>query len=81
VDFVVVAVAVNETTRSIKRHIAKEPMPFPVLWDGKGAAVRAFEAPSTSYIVGLDAKGKVAYTGLGDRQDIEAAVRKVRSEK
>ncbi|MBI4500394.1 MAG: redoxin domain-containing protein [Gemmatimonadetes bacterium] len=77
VDFVVVAVGVNETPRSIKRHMDQHPMPFEPLWDGKGVAVRAFEAPSTSYIVGLNAKGKVAYTGLGDRQDIEAAVAKI----
>ena len=76
VDFRVVAVGVNETQRSIKRHMVQNPMPFEPLWDGKGVAVRAFEAPSTSYIVGLDAKGKVAYTGLGDGQDIEAAVQK-----
>jgi thiol-disulfide isomerase/thioredoxin len=77
VDFLVVAVAVNETPRSVKRHLDQEPMPFQFFWDGKGAAVRAFEAPSTSYIVGLNAKGKVAYTGLGDKQDIEGAVKQV----
>jgi thiol-disulfide isomerase/thioredoxin len=77
VDFLVVAVAVNETQRTIKRHLEQEPMPFKFFWDGRGAAVRAFEAPSTSYIVGLNAKGKVAYTGLGDKQDIEGAVKKV----
>jgi thiol-disulfide isomerase/thioredoxin len=76
IDFVVVAVAVNETPRSIKRHLQRSPMPFEPLWDDNGAAVRAFEAPSTSYIVGVDAKGKVAYTGLGDGQDIERAVQK-----
>jgi len=76
VDFVVVAVGVNETPQSIKRHLVQSPMPFEPLWDGNGAAVRAFEAPSTSYIVGVDATGKVAYTGLGDAQDIDHAVQK-----
>jgi len=74
IDFVVVAVGVNETPRSIKRHLQQSPMHFEPLWDYNGASVRAFDAPSTSYIVGVDAKGKVAYTGLGDGQDIERAV-------
>jgi thiol-disulfide isomerase/thioredoxin len=81
VEFVVVAVGVNETPRSVKRHLAQNPMPFEPLWDWNGAAVRAFEAPSTSYIVGVDAKGKVAYTGLGDGQDIELAVQKTLASK
>jgi thiol-disulfide isomerase/thioredoxin len=77
VEFVVVAVAVNQSQAGIKRHLARHPMPFRILWDGNGRAVRAFQAPSTSYVVVLDSAGKVAYTGLGADQDIEAAVRRV----
>ncbi len=77
VEFVVVAVAVNQTQKGIKRHLARHPMPFRILWDGNGRAVRAFQAPSTSYVVVLDSVGKVAYTGLGAEQDIVAAVRRV----
>ena len=77
VGFVSVAVAVNESPASVKRHLAREPHPFPFLWDANGAAVRAFQAPSTSYIVVLDAKGKVVYTGLGEDQNIESALQKV----
>jgi len=51
-------------------------MPFPMLWDTEGRATRAFQAPSTSYVVVLDAGGKVVYTGLGEDQDIEGAVQK-----
>ena len=32
--------------------------------------------PATSYVVVLDKKGKVVYTGLGGKQDLEAAIRK-----
>ena len=77
VAFVSVAVAVNESPASVKRHLAKEPHAFPFLWDANGAAVRAFQAPSTSYVVVLDANGKVVYTGLGDEQNIEAALQRV----
>jgi thiol-disulfide isomerase/thioredoxin len=77
VAFVSVAVAVNESPASVKRHLAKEPHAFPFLWDANGTAVRAFQAPSTSYIVLLDANGKVVYTGLGEDQNIEAALQRV----
>jgi len=74
VQFLVVAVAVNESQNSVRRHLSQHPMPFTFLWDADGAAVRAFQAPSTSYIVVLDANGKVVYTGVGEDQDVEAAV-------
>jgi len=75
-EFLVIAVAVNQTTRSVQRHLDRHPMPFTFLWDRNGAAVRAFQAPSTSYVAVLDAKGKVVYTGVGADQDIEAALRR-----
>lgn len=77
VGFVAVAVAVNESPASVKRHLTREPHPWPFLWDANGGAVRAFQAPSTSYVVVLDATGKVVYTGLGEDQNIEAALQKV----
>ena len=73
-EFLVVAVAVNQSKNSVRRHLEKNPMPFTFLWDGNGAAVRAFQAPSTSYIAVLDAKGRVTYTGVGEDQNIEAAL-------
>lgn len=75
VQFLVVAVAVNQTPRSIRRHLERHPLPFPVLWDTNGNATRAFQAPQTGYVAVLDAGGKVVYTGAGSDQDIEAAVR------
>jgi len=77
VDVVFVAVAVNQTKRSIQRHLRDRPMPGPVLWDTDGKATRAFKAPTTSYIVVLDAAGKVTYTGVGDDQDVATAVARV----
>jgi thiol-disulfide isomerase/thioredoxin len=76
VTFLVVGVAVNETQASIKRHVAEHPMPFPVLWDTNGNATRAFDAPATSYVVILNAKGAVAYTGTGSDQDLDGALAK-----
>ena len=73
-EFLVVAVAVNQSKNSVRRHLERDPMPFTFLWDGNGAAVRAFQAPSTSYVAALDASGRVVYTGVGSDQNIEAAL-------
>ena len=51
-------------------------MPGRVLWDTRGRATRAFQAPTTSYIVVLDAQGRVVYSGAGEEQDVVAAVEK-----
>lgn len=77
VAFVAVAVAVAQSRRSVSRHLEREPVPYPVLWDAGGKAVRSFLAPATSYVVVLDRSGSVAYTGIGPDQDIEAAIEKV----
>jgi len=74
--FLVVAVAVNQSKNSVRRHLERHPMPFTFLWDGNGAAVRAFQAPSTSYVAVLDATGRVVYTGVGADQEIESALDK-----
>ena len=77
VTFIAIAVAVGQSERRIRGHLEKHPVPYLTLWDGRGEAVRAFETPATSYIVILDAAGRVAYTGIGRDQDIDAAIRGV----
>jgi hypothetical protein len=76
VDFLVVAVAVNESPNTVRRHLTRHPMPFTFLWDVNGNATRAFQAPATSYVVILDGQGKVVYTGVGADQDIETGLRR-----
>jgi len=77
VRFVAIGVGVNQTPRSIRHHLAEHPLPFPVLFDASGAAVRAYQAPTTSYIVVLDKSGKVSYTGAGAEQDVATALEQV----
>lgn len=77
VEFVVVAVGVNQNPRRIRRHLEDHPLPGLVLFDGRGRATREYHAPSTSYVVVLDASGRVVYTGLGSDQDLVAAVARV----
>jgi hypothetical protein len=76
VEILIVAVGVGQSRNSVKRHVTEHTMPGRVFFDATGAATRAFEAPSTSYVVAIDARGKVTYTGLGDRQKIDVAVGK-----
>jgi thiol-disulfide isomerase/thioredoxin len=75
-EILIVAVGVNQSPRSVRRHLARHELPGRVLWDGQGQAVRAFQTPSTSYVVALDASGRVVYTGVGEDQDLDAAARK-----
>jgi len=72
--FLAIGVAVNETPASIQRHLADHPVPYAVLWDSGGNATRAFQAVTTSYVVILNAKGAVTYTGTGSDQDLDGAL-------
>jgi thiol-disulfide isomerase/thioredoxin len=74
--FVGVAVSVNQSPQRVKAYVAKNKLPWDQVFDRKGEASGAFDAPATSYIVILDAGGKVIYTGLGGKQDLEPAIRK-----
>ena len=80
VRFVAIGVGVNQSPASIRRHLVEHPLPFPVLYDATGAAVRAYEAPTTSYIVVVNKAGTVSYTGTGDEQDIAAVLRRLTSD-
>jgi cytochrome c biogenesis protein CcmG/thiol:disulfide interchange protein DsbE len=77
VAFVVVAVGVGQSQRTVRRHRADHPDGYVFLYDKEGEAVRAYAAPTTSYVVIVDSTGRVAYTGVGGDQDLEAAVRDV----
>jgi len=77
VAFFAIAVAVGQSEKRVRGHLDRHPVPYPTLWDARGEAVRAFETPATSYVVILDAAGRVSYTGIGRDQDIDAAIRHV----
>ncbi len=77
VAFVVVAVGVGQSLRTVRRHREDHPDGYLFFYDKKGEAVRAYRAPTTSYVVIVDGSGRVAYTGVGGKQDLEAAVKEV----
>ena len=77
VNIVAVAVGVAQTVRRVLRHLDDHDPGYAYLWDGRGAAVRAYNATTTSIVVMLDAEGNVAYTGVGAQQDLTGAVERL----
>jgi thiol-disulfide isomerase/thioredoxin len=76
VKFVALAVAINQSPERVRRYLAAHSLPHETFYDTEGKAAGAFDAPATSYVVVLDKKGRVVYTGLGGKQDLEAALKK-----
>lgn len=70
VDFIGVNVTVNESRSRVKRWVEREKPPYRTLYDESGAAVRAFKAPVTSYVVVVDRNGIIRYTGVGAEQQL-----------
>ena len=79
IELIGVNVTVNDSKARVRRYLTEHRPAFRVLWDDKGALVRAFDAPATSFVVIVDRSGKVAYTGSGEDQDLVSAARKALS--
>ena len=77
VEFVGINIAVGQTPDEVRNWLAAHDVPFVVLYDEQGVSVRAYDAAQTSYIVIVDAEGKVAFTGLGTSQRFEAALARI----
>ncbi len=77
VAFFGINVTVNQTRERVRRYLAQHAPPFRTLYDEQGAAVRAYQAPITSYILIIDRQGKVAYAATGADQDLTAALRRI----
>lgn len=77
VDFYGVNVTVNESRTRVGRFVAEHRLPFTVLYDTRGVAVRAYSAPATSHVVIVDAAGVIRYVGSGASQDIVGELAKV----
>jgi thiol-disulfide isomerase/thioredoxin len=79
-SIVAVAVGVAQTVRRVLRHLEDHDPGYPYLFDARGAAVRAYNATTTSIVVMLDADGRVAYTGVGGQQNLTAAIERLLGE-
>lgn len=76
VALVGVAIAVNQSAALVKRYAEKHRLALAVYYDRTGDAADRYDVPATSYVVVIDRAGKVVYTGLGEDQNIDAAIRK-----
>ena len=76
VQFVGVSVSVNQSPELVKRYVAKHGLAGAQLYDRKGVAVDAYDVPATSFVVVINKAGKIVYTGLGGKQDLDAAIKK-----
>ena len=76
VEFIGVAVAINQTLARVQQYVQKYKYPYPMLWDVVGDCAAAYDVPATSFVVIIDKSGKVVYTGAGGKQDLDAAIRK-----
>lgn len=76
VQFIGVAVSVNQNPARVKAYVEKYALPGVHLYDTRGNATDVYDVPATSYVVVVNKAGKVVYTGLGGKQDLEAAIKK-----
>jgi thiol-disulfide isomerase/thioredoxin len=76
VQFVGVAVSVNESPELVRRYVEKHGLSGVQFYDRKGTAIDAYDVPATSFVVVINKAGKIVYTGLGGTQDLDAAIRK-----
>jgi thiol-disulfide isomerase/thioredoxin len=77
VALVGINITVNDSRERVRRYLARHQPPYLTLYDEKGVGSRAYDVPATSFIVIIDAAGRVAYTGSGEDQDLVAAMAKV----
>jgi thiol-disulfide isomerase/thioredoxin len=76
VTFVGVAVSVNQSPRAVQAYVDKHALQMTHFFDRHGKAVGAYDVPATSFVVVVNRAGRVVYTGLGGRQDLEAAIKR-----
>jgi Redoxin len=72
---VTIAASVDETPAEVRAYAKAHGLIPDVLYDETGAAVDAYGAPGTSYVVVIDRKGSIVYTGAGGDQDLIAAIK------
>jgi thiol-disulfide isomerase/thioredoxin len=76
VTFVSVGVKDNQTPDKQRAYAEAHHLGGEFVFDRDGKAVAAYQAPHTSYLVVIDADGKVVYTGVGVKQNVDDAVAK-----
>jgi thiol-disulfide isomerase/thioredoxin len=76
VQFLGVAVSANQSPELVRRYVERHGLAGIQLYDRKGASIDAYDVPATSFVVVISKAGKVVYTGLGGKQDLDSAIKK-----
>ena len=76
VKFISVGVNNNQSAERQQKYVTEKQIGGDFVFDNDGKAVAAYKAPHTSYLVVIDAAGKVVYTGVGGEQNVEDAIAK-----
>ena len=79
VRFASIAVAINQSPERVRRWVARHKPGREMYYDHAGDAAEEYDAPATSYVVIVDATGRVTYTGVGGEQDLDGEIRKALS--
>jgi thiol-disulfide isomerase/thioredoxin len=74
VAMVGINITVNDSRERVRRYLERHRPPFITLYDTEGVGSRAYDVPTTSFVVVINAAGEVVYTGSGDDQDLVGAV-------
>lgn len=76
VKFVGVAVSANQSPERARRYVQAHRLTHEILYDARGDAVERYDVPTTSYIVVIDRRGRIVFTGSGGDLDVVAAAAK-----
>ena len=81
VRFASIAVAINQSPERVRRWVARHQPGRDVFYDYAGDAAEQYDAPATSFVVIVDRRGRVTYTGVGGKQDLDAEITKARGDR
>ena len=76
VRFASIAVAINQSPERVRRWVARHQPGRDVLYDYAGDAAEQYDAPATSFVVIVDRRGRVTYTGVGGKQNLDSEIAK-----
>ncbi|HEU5170100.1 MAG TPA: TlpA disulfide reductase family protein [Gemmatimonadales bacterium] len=77
VEFFGINVTVNQSPARVRRYLQEHRPPYRTLYDTGGTSTRAYQVPTTSFMVVVDRSGTVVYTGTGGNQDLLPVVARV----